>query len=67
MLFDFLFGCTHRRTTFPLTEKRRPERVPRTYVVCLHCGREFEYSWDEMQILPHQKPSAPVEEEYRVQ
>ena len=41
-----LFGCPHRRTTFPLTLKlfRRG-----TYVVCLECGQEFDYDWSEMR------------------
>jgi hypothetical protein len=41
-----LFGiCGHSRTTFPLTLKR--SRAP--YVVCLTCGKEFEYNWNLMR------------------
>lgn len=43
-LLWWLFGCSHRRTTFPLTKKR-------TYVVCLECGREFQYDWQKMRIM----------------
>ncbi len=53
-LLNIVFGCTHRRTTFPQTPARRPNAfnaVPtRTYVVCLDCGKEFGYDWKEMQI-----------------
>jgi hypothetical protein len=23
-----------------------------TYVVCLDCGKEFAYDWDQMKVLP---------------
>jgi hypothetical protein len=53
-----LFGCAHRRTTFPLTPYRRlGSSIARpadtvfdyTYVACLDCGREFRYDWQEMR------------------
>ena len=56
MLQSFLnsvFGCSHRRTTFPLTPARRNGAAPsseRTYVVCLDCGKEFGYNWQEMRV-----------------
>ena len=53
MLLDFLFGCTHRRTTFPITPARRAgfsASNKGTYVVCLDCGKEFGYNWQEMKI-----------------
>jgi hypothetical protein len=43
-LWRTIFGCCHKRTTFPITLARR------TYVVCLDCGEEFAYSWTEMKI-----------------
>ena len=55
-LLNAFFGCSHRRTTFPLTPARRggspSSTSPRhgTYVTCLDCGREFAYNWDEMRI-----------------
>lgn len=49
-----LGGCAHKRTTFPLTPSRTSklhEGARRgTYVVCLNCGKEFEYDWKEMCI-----------------
>jgi hypothetical protein len=40
-----LFGCSHKRTTFPITPTRGG-----TYVACLECGKEFAYNWMTMQI-----------------
>src|SRR5436190_17801851 len=54
-LFEALFGCTHSRTTFPLTpllHSRKMEVVPsepRTYVACLECGKELPYDWQTMR------------------
>ena len=57
---SLFFGCGHNRTTFPLTPSRRgvvsgssyagqPKRN-NTYVVCLDCGKEFDYNWKEMRV-----------------
>lgn len=55
-LFDFLFGCWHRNLSFPMSTPHGQRRSPAaletgTYVVCLNCGKEFAYDWDEMRIL----------------
>jgi len=55
-LLNSLFGCSHQRTTFPLTPGRRngfaaPAASRNgTYVVCLDCGKEFAYNWDKMRV-----------------
>jgi len=52
-LLNALFGCSHRRTTFPITPARRVGKSNvrnATYVVCLDCGKEFDYDWQEMRI-----------------
>jgi hypothetical protein len=36
-LIAFIFGCVHRKTTFPQT------RNGRCYIVCLECGSELPY------------------------
>lgn len=54
-MLDSLFGCSHRRTTFPLTPKRPSNRIG-AYVTCLDCGREFPYNWDEMRM--EEEPAA---------
>ena len=55
--FNTLFGCSHQRTTFPLTPARRnagatiPGAVRGgTYVTCLDCGKEFAYDWKAMRV-----------------
>jgi len=55
-IFDALFGCWHKRISFPQTSKRGQRRLEAashtgTYVVCLDCGREFAYDWTKMRIL----------------
>jgi hypothetical protein len=51
-LIDSLMGCSHRRTTFPLTPARSAANISRsgTYVACLDCGKEFAYDWKTMQL-----------------
>jgi hypothetical protein len=55
-LFNSIFGCSHQRTTFPLTPARSQiSAAPganrnATYVVCLDCGKEFAYNWAEMRV-----------------
>ncbi len=50
-ILNTLFGCSHSRTTFPLTPGQK-KAAPRggTYVVCLDCGKEFAYDWEGMRI-----------------
>ena len=54
-LIDSLFGCSHKRITFPITikpsQRARATASTGTYVVCLDCGGEFEYDWKEMKII----------------
>jgi hypothetical protein len=52
-LINSLFGCAHRRTSFPMTPAWRAGLASSnraTYVVCLDCGKEFGYNWKEMKI-----------------
>jgi hypothetical protein len=57
LFLERLFGCSHRRTTFPLTP-RRPSTRPGAYVTCLDCGKEFAYNWNEMRV--EEQVAAPV-------
>jgi hypothetical protein len=60
-LFNTMFGCSHERTTFPITPGRM-NGASRTYVACLECGKEFAYDWKEMRIgQPVKVPVAAVE------
>ena len=45
-LIQVFVGCSHQRTTFPITPTPGSNQ---TYVSCLDCGREFEYDWAEMR------------------
>jgi hypothetical protein len=59
---DWLTGCAHRRTSFPITcrTKRSPTEPARneTYVVCLECGKRFPYDWEAMCMV--RKPDESV-------
>jgi hypothetical protein len=57
-LADLLFRCPHRRLTRPITPMSKPG-VPSgdTYVVCLECGKQFYYDWEQM------RQGGPVEQD----
>jgi len=53
---DALFGCSHKNFSFPITKRRSQRRsaaasVTGTYIVCLDCGKEFAYDWQQMKIV----------------
>ena len=56
-IIQTIFGCAHRKTSFPLTPIRRlgntaratSESKAQTYIACLDCGKELPYDWDTMQ------------------
>ena len=55
-LFDVVFGCSHKRCSFPITVRGKQRRsvaasLTGTYVVCLDCGQEFAYDWNEMKMV----------------
>jgi len=57
-LLNSIFGCSHRRTTFPLTPSRKMATASNrhgTYVVCLDCGHEMPYSWNEMRVIKERR------------
>ncbi|HUI55956.1 MAG TPA: hypothetical protein VLY04_13365 [Bryobacteraceae bacterium] len=50
-VLNLLFRCPHRRLTrpvAPVTKAGQPHS--RSYVVCLDCGKQFEYDLKEMRI-----------------
>jgi hypothetical protein len=64
-LLDALFGCPHKRRTFPISARPGQVRseaaeITGTYVVCLDCGREFGYDWREMKIVVAPAAMTPV-------
>ncbi len=55
-LLALLFGCTHDHLSFPFTPRLsrcRPDaaKFTGTYVVCLECGKEFAYDWEQMRVV----------------
>jgi hypothetical protein len=55
-LAESLYGCSHRRTTFPMTlrtglgQDGQQSTEVETYMACLECGRHFPYDWATMQV-----------------
>src|SRR6476620_9556726 len=50
-VLNLLFRCAHRRLTrpfAPITKAGQP--YSQSYVVCLDCGKQFEYDLNEMRI-----------------
>jgi hypothetical protein len=55
-LIEGVFGCRHRRYSFPVTLRRgtrsnEAASLTGTYVVCLDCGTEFPYDWKAMKVV----------------
>jgi len=50
-VLNLLFRCPHKRLTRPLTPINKAG-VPDgdTYVVCLECGKQFAYDWNQMRM-----------------
>ena len=57
---DLLFGCAHRHCTFPRTAKKPGTALSTTvstavasttYVVCLDCGKQLPYDWQQMRVV----------------
>jgi hypothetical protein len=50
-VLNLLFRCPHRRLTRPVTPASKAG-VPNgeTYVVCLDCGKQFPYDFNEMRV-----------------
>ncbi len=43
-LANLFCGCSHGKTTFPITLQAS------TYIVCLECGRHLPYDWTRMRV-----------------
>ena len=55
-LFDAFFGCWHNHYSFPIsvrsgTYRTKAASLTGTYVVCLDCGKEMPYDWQEMRVI----------------
>ena len=50
-VLNLLFRCSHRRLTRPVAPLTKPGQPhSQSYVVCLDCGKQFEYDVQEMRI-----------------
>ncbi len=54
-IMDAMFGCRHSHYSFPITIRTGAHHAMNTartgtYVVCLDCGRELSYDWQEMHV-----------------
>ena len=64
-LFDALFGCWHSHYSFPISVRSGARRgkaasLTGTYVVCLDCGKEFAYDWQEMKVVDDRDQAAAI-------
>jgi hypothetical protein len=59
-LVDAFFGCWHGHYSFPITMRSHSRNASRPsaagaltgmYVVCLDCGKELPYDWQEMRVI----------------
>jgi hypothetical protein len=63
---DALFGCWHSNYSFPITvrpgsRRNKAAALTGTYVVCLDCGKEFAYDWQEMRVVdPNRKNASAI-------
>lgn len=63
-MLNLLFRCPHRRLTrpmAPITKSGKPHS--QSYVVCLDCGKQFEYDLQRMRIgraIDHSHDAAVV-------
>lgn len=68
-LFEFLFGCRHKRLSFPQSQRKgaavKVAQITGTYVVCLDCGKEFPYDWTKMAIVHDGKRLRIIKSELR--
>jgi hypothetical protein len=63
-MLNLLFGCRHRPITRPMTPFHKPGTpAGQTYVVCLECGKRFQYDLVNMRV--HTTPIASTVENTR--
>lgn len=55
-ILEGFFACWHSHYSFPITlrggsRRNQAASLTGTYVVCLDCGKEFPYDWNEMKVI----------------
>ncbi|HEX3094885.1 MAG TPA: hypothetical protein VHW72_19765 [Candidatus Angelobacter sp.] len=56
LVWSKVFTCWHRKCTPLITCRKGQQRskvaaITGTYFVCLGCGKEFAYDWDNMRVI----------------
>jgi hypothetical protein len=56
MAWSKVFSCRHKKCTPLITCRKGQPRsivaaITGTYFVCLSCGKEFAYDWDNMKVI----------------
>jgi RNase P subunit RPR2 len=56
MAWTKVFSCRHKKCTPLITCRKGQLRsnvaaITGTYFVCLDCGKEFAYDWDNMRVI----------------
>jgi len=60
-LYNAVFRCSHKRTSFPQRPATKPGAPPaEMYVVCLDCGKRFHYDWEQMRMGEQIAPPPPT-------
>lgn len=59
-IIDFIFGCSHSNTSRVFTLLLRGRWQKRSYIVCLDCGREFEYDLENMRVIRSDDKMSPL-------
>jgi len=63
-MLNALFGCSHKNLSFPITirgqHRSGPVATRTTYVVCLDCGHEFPYDWNQMKVVRDDRRARPA-------
>ena len=55
------FRCTHKKTSLPIARRRtetkenEPQRQANTSVVCLSCGEQMPYSFNENRVVEERR------------
>ena len=56
MAWSKVFSCRHKKCSLLITCRKGQQRstvasITGTYFVCLGCGKEFAYDWENMRVI----------------
>ncbi|HLK07988.1 MAG TPA: hypothetical protein VKV30_08610 [Candidatus Angelobacter sp.] len=65
MAWSKVFRCRHKKCTPLITCRKGQPRsrvaaITGTYFVCLKCGKEFAYDWDNMRVIDSEHTQMPL-------